>query len=73
MTLLAVSFSKNVFAKSSPMNPEITDVNELCKRIAHLILEANPDVVSIEEGPSSLSRMEAFNTVYLGARYQCFG
>ena len=51
----------------------ITDVVDLCKRIASAITDINPDVISILEGPSSILRMDLYQKTYLEDSFDCFG
>jgi len=50
-----------------PDNPRrgITDVADLCRRVASVINNLNPDALSIEEGPSDIREMELFVATYL--------
>jgi len=43
----------------------ITDVADLCRRVASVISNLNPDVLTIEEGPSDIREMELFVETYL--------
>jgi exonuclease III len=43
----------------------ITDVSDLCRRVASVIDNLNPDVLTIEEGPSDIREMELFAETYL--------
>jgi exonuclease III len=43
----------------------ITDVADLCRRVASVINNLNPDVLTIEEGPSDIREMELFVETYL--------
>jgi exonuclease III len=43
----------------------ITDVADLCGRVASVINNLNPDVLTIEEGPSDIREMELFVETYL--------
>lgn len=52
---------------------EVTHVDDLCKRIAHLIESSQSDVVFVEEGPSTIERMRHFVQQYLGDAYEVFG
>lgn len=49
------------------------DVAELCKGIAGLLLELEPDVVAIEEGPSGPERLELFVDRFLHGAYDVLG
>lgn len=60
------------FHVSNPKNG-ISDVNELCTKIALAITDINPDVISILEGPSSILRMDLFQKTYLKDSFECFG
>eukprot|EP01094_Clydonella_sp_ATCC50884_P026950 TRINITY_DN7549_c0_g1_i1.p1 TRINITY_DN7549_c0_g1~~TRINITY_DN7549_c0_g1_i1.p1 ORF type:complete len:707 (+),score=257.16 TRINITY_DN7549_c0_g1_i1:56-2122(+) len=52
---------------------ELKDVDALCKAIASTIDTINPDVLAIEEGPSTIERMQLYVRLYLGDRFECFG
>jgi hypothetical protein len=52
---------------------DITDVDDLCRRIAKVIISLNPDVISIEEGPSSKEKMEKFVKKYLNNSFEVLG
>lgn len=43
----------------------ITDVADLCRRVASVVNNLDPDVLSIEEGPSDIREMELFVGTYL--------
>ena len=43
----------------------ISDVADLCRRVARVIKNLNPDVLTIEEGPSDIREMELFTDTYL--------
>jgi exonuclease III len=43
----------------------IDDVDNLAKRVANLILNSNPDVLTVEEGPSDIREMQLFVSTYL--------
>ncbi len=43
----------------------ITDVDDLCRRTAGVVEALNPDVLTIEEGPSDIREMELFVATYL--------
>mmetsp|Transcript_20255 Transcript_20255/g.51376 ORF Transcript_20255/g.51376 Transcript_20255/m.51376 type:complete len:629 (-) Transcript_20255:126-2012(-) len=65
--------SDTEFYDKENLSADLTDVPELCSRIGAAILEIDPDVMCIEEGPCSLERMELFNKTYLRDRYTCLG
>ena len=44
----------------------ISDVDALCSRVAGVIHILNPDVLTIEEGPSDIRMLQIFVTEYLG-------
>ena len=48
-------------------------VKEVLERIGKVIEEIDPDVIGIEEGPSSKKRMEMFVDRYLHGSFICFG
>ena len=62
----------NTFHITNPKN-SIKDVHKICSNIASAVLEMDPDVLTILEGPGSLVRMELFNTKYLNGSFDCFG
>ena len=43
----------------------LTDINELCMRVASVIKQLDPDVLTVEEGPSDIREMELFVDKYL--------
>jgi hypothetical protein len=43
----------------------ITDVADLCRRVASVVKSLDPDVLTIEEGPSDIREMELFVETYL--------
>lgn len=43
----------------------ITDVADLCRRVASVVNNLDPDVLTIEEGPSDIREMELFVETYL--------
>lgn len=43
----------------------ITDVADLCRRVAEVVKKLDPDVLTIEEGPSDIREMELFANTYL--------
>ena len=45
---------------------QISDVGALCSRVAGVIQILNPDVLTIEEGPSDIRMMQLFVSEYLG-------
>jgi hypothetical protein len=49
------------------------DAGEVSKRVAAVVGELDPDVLAIEEGPSSLARMRLFVGAYLRDGYECLG
>jgi hypothetical protein len=51
----------------------ITNVKTLCEQIAKVIFDINPDILAIEEGPSSLPRMDLFQREYLADQFDVFG
>lgn len=56
----------------------ITDVDDLCKRIAGVIKGLDPDVLTVEEGPSDMREMRLFANEYLSdgqgnTRFDIFG
>ncbi len=48
-------------------NPQkgITDVADLCRRVTSVVNNLDPDVLTIEEGPSDIREMELFVETYL--------
>lgn len=59
-----VGGGKIAFRKDLP-EKGIDSVNDLAKRVAGLILKADPDVLTIEEGPSDIREMRLFVSTYL--------
>lgn len=56
----------------------ITDVDDLCRRAASVVNAMDPDVLTLEEGPSDIREMQLFVDTYLldphgGARFDIFG
>jgi endonuclease/exonuclease/phosphatase family metal-dependent hydrolase len=56
----------------------ITDVDDLCRRVASVVNAMDPDVLTLEEGPSDIREMQLFVDAYLsdpqgGARFDIFG
>lgn len=55
----------------------IDNVDELAKRVADLILDTDPDVLTVEEGPSDKREMQLFVSTYLSnhgaALFDVFG
>lgn len=43
----------------------IADVDDLARRVAGVILELNPDILCVQEGPSDIREMELFSDTYL--------
>jgi endonuclease/exonuclease/phosphatase family metal-dependent hydrolase len=52
--------------------PKIDDVPDLCKRIAGMIQEINPDILGILEGPPRKDQMELFVKEYLDNDYAVY-
>lgn len=52
---------------------DISSVPELCQKIAKVILDLEPDVISVEEGPSSREKMELFVKDYLNSAFEVQG
>jgi len=54
------------FRQDNP-NPRrrITDVADLCRRVASVVKNLVPDVLTVEEGPSDIREMELFVETYL--------
>jgi hypothetical protein len=65
-TLVARFLSKNPKA-------EISDVDELCRSIAACVKQMDPDVMFVEEGPSTRAQMELFVAKYLDAAFTVLG
>jgi exonuclease III len=61
------------FRKDNPRTG-VTDVADLCRRVANVINNLNPDVLTVEEGPSDIREMELFVETYLvdGQRNRLF-
>ena len=51
--------------KANDQAQGITDLADLCTRVANLIRALDPDVLTIEEGPSSIKEMNLFIETYL--------
>lgn len=51
----------------------ITDTANLLGRIAAVIKELDPDVLTVQEGPSTLARMQLFVDEFLDGDYLVFG
>jgi endonuclease/exonuclease/phosphatase family metal-dependent hydrolase len=56
----------------------ITDIDDLCKRVASVVPSLDPDVLTLEEGPSDIREMQLFVDTYLSdqegnARFDIFG
>lgn len=51
----------------------VSDINDLCARVAHVIDDLGADVLTIQEGPSRLEEMELFVAQFLDNRYQVLG
>ena len=47
-------------------------INETCARIAGVISDISPDILGIQEGPSSKARMKAFVKKYLDDRFDVY-
>ena len=47
------------------LNEGITDVDDLCKRVAGVITSLDPDILAVVEGPSDIREMELFVNTYL--------
>lgn len=64
------------FIQNLPKNG-ITDIDDLCTRVANVIDDINSDVLTIQEGPSSKEEMNLFVDNYLsdtnGPKYHVFG
>ena len=45
---------------------------EICERIAGVINDISPDILGVQEGPSSKARMKAFTKKYLGNQYDVY-
>lgn len=54
-------------------NARIRDVAELCKKIAGVIIDANADIIAIQEGPSDIRKLKLFVNTYLNDDYVVFG
>jgi len=61
-----VGSNQVAFRQNNP-NKGIDNVDDLAKRVAGLILSADPDVLTIEEGPSDIREMQLFVSTYLSA------
>ncbi len=52
---------------------EISDTDELCRNIAKCIREMDPDILFLEEGPSTKAQMDLFNSTYLNDEFIVIG
>ncbi len=52
---------------------QIDSVKDLCKRVASTITNLNPDVLTIQEGPSDHREMALFVEKYLANKYEIYG
>jgi hypothetical protein len=59
-----VGGSQVAFKKSNPAKG-VSDVDNLAQRVAKIVLDASPDVLTVEEGPSDIREMELFVATYL--------
>jgi len=64
--------SETHFLKSNK-EAGVDDVDALCKKIAGVIPELDPEIIAIQEGPASLKRMELFISTYLNSSFTAFG
>lgn len=71
-----VGGSQVVFRQNHP-GKGIDNVDNLARRVAALILQVAPDVLTVEEGPSDIKEMELFVATYLAGSnkplYDVFG
>lgn len=67
-----VGGGKVAFRKDNPVKG-IYDTDALARRVAGLIQEVDPDVATIEEGPSDIEEMRLFVSTYLSDAYEVFG
>jgi hypothetical protein len=51
----------------------ITSVDDLCRRVGRVILDLDPDVLTLEEGPSDIREMQLFVSYYLDDSFDVFG
>ncbi len=51
----------------------ITSVDALCRRVGRVILDLDPDVLTLEEGPSDIREMQLFVSYYLDDSFDVFG
>jgi len=51
----------------------VTDLEDLCRRVAAVIDTIDPDVLTVQEGPSRKSEMGLFVRTFLGDRFEIFG
>lgn len=66
-----VAFRASRLSENS--NKNITDVDDLCKRVAKVITDMKPDVLLVEEGPSDIREMQLFVTDYLNGDFSVLG
>jgi hypothetical protein len=59
---------------SPPLRPHIPPtVSALLVSIAGVIIDIDPDVIAIQEGPANITRMRYFVEVFLSSTYDTFG
>ncbi len=51
----------------------ITSVDALCRRVGRVILDLDPDVLTLEEGPSDIRELQLFVSYYLDDLFEAFG
>jgi hypothetical protein len=59
-----VGYGSVAFRQDNPSRG-ISDVADLCSRVASVVKNLDPDVLTIEEGPSDIREMELFVETYL--------
>jgi exonuclease III len=68
----------NVAFRAQNLRAGITDVADLCTRVASVVEALDPDILTVEEGPSDVREMELFVQSFLAdpqgqARFEIFG
>jgi hypothetical protein len=58
-----VGYGSVAFRQDNPSRG-ISDVADLCSRVASVVKNLDPDVLTIEEGPSDIREMELFVETY---------
>lgn len=67
------SDSETAAWRSSSQIAGVTDIHDLAQRVAGVITAMDPDVLTIQEGPSRFSELQLFVNGYLGNAYHIVG